>query len=93
MRIRFFVDPDSGELEITKHGVSEEEVHDVFESPDDDLPSRNGTCALYGRTSGGRWLKVIYTEGDEQGDYFVLTAYPPTPRATKALRRRLRKKQ
>jgi len=93
MRLRFFVDPDNGQLEITKHGVSEEEVHDVFESPDDDLSSRNGTRALYGRTSGGRWLKVIYTEADEHGEYFVLTAYPPTPRAIKALRRRLRKKQ
>ena len=92
MKLRFYVNPDSGELEISKHGVTEEEVHEIFDAPDEDVRGRSGTRTVIGRTASGRWLMVVYTRQTNPDSCFVISAYAPTPNAIKALRARLRKK-
>ena len=39
MNIRFYGDPDTGEPHIYRHGVDEDEVADVLESPGEDRPA------------------------------------------------------
>lgn len=93
MRIEFYLNPDTGEPEIYVHSVTETEVEDALLDMVEDRPSRDGTRSAFGRTSGGRWLRVIYVVKDVPPSIFVITAYPPNPKATRSLRRRLKKKQ
>ncbi len=92
MRLRFYINPRTGEPHIYDHGVNEDEVGDVLENPTDTVPGREGTTIALGQTAAGRWLKVVYVvEGPPSRAYRVLTAYEPRPKAIRALRRRRKK--
>lgn len=60
MKIRFYIDRETGEPHIYGHGVSEGEVTEVLGSPGEDRPGREGSRVAVGRTSAGRALRVIY---------------------------------
>lgn len=62
MKVRFYVDPETGLPQIYRHGVEESEVEDVLEDPIEDLPSRRSARATIGQTSGGRYLLVVWRE-------------------------------
>jgi hypothetical protein len=92
MKVRFYIDPDSGEPHIARHGVTEEEVRDVLTRPLEDRPGRDGARVALGQSAAGRYLRVIYVPDPEPDSVFVITAYELGPKAKRALRRRRRRK-
>lgn len=93
MELRYYIDPESGLPHIYKHNVSEGEVEDVMEYPGEDRPGKEGSRVALGRTSGGRYLRVIYVQDDDPGSVFIITAYNLSGKPLSAfLRRRRRKK-
>ena len=92
MNIRFYIDLETGLPHIYKHGVEEEEVKDVLESPSEDRPGRDGSRVALGQTRGGRFLRVIYVRDPQPDSVFVVTAYDLRGKPLLAYRRRLRKK-
>ncbi len=93
MKIRFYIDPDTELPHIYSHDVKEREVEDVILSPGEDRPGREGSRVAIGRTTGGRFLKVIYVPDPEPNSIFVITAYNLKGKPLMAYRRRRRKKQ
>ena len=94
MAIRYNINPETGHPHILDHGVTEEEVADVFESSPEDRRGRNGTRIAIGRTSGGRILRVVYVQergGDAPNDKFIITAYDLRANDAAAYRRRMRR--
>ena len=93
MNIRYYTDPVTGQPHIYNHGVTEEEAEEILINPGEDRPGPEGSRVALGKTSGGRYLRVIYVHDDEPGSIFVITAYNLTGKPLKAfLRRRRRKK-
>jgi hypothetical protein len=90
MNIRFYVDPETDEPHIYRHGITENEVTDVIESPGEDRPGREDVRVAIGQTGTGRHLRVIYVP--EPGGAFVITAYELTGKPLFAYRRRRRRK-
>jgi hypothetical protein len=93
MRIRYYRDAGVEGLHIHRHGVSEEEVQEVFEQPVEDRRGRDGARVAIGRTRAGRYLRVVYAPDPTPGSVFVITAYPLGPKALWALRRRQRRRR
>jgi hypothetical protein len=89
---RFYVDPETGEPHLYRHGISEEEVEDVLARPLEDRPGRDGTRVALGQTRAGRYLRVVYVPDPTPGSVFVITAFDLGPTALRALRRRRRRK-
>jgi hypothetical protein len=92
VKVRFYVDPESGEPHVARHGVSEREVADVLARPLEDRPGRDGSRLALGQTPAGRYLRVVYVPDPEPDSVFVITAYDLGPKAKHALRRRRRRK-
>ncbi len=92
MKVRFYIDRESGEPHVGRHGVSEEEVRHVLARPLEDRPGREGSRVALGQTAAGRYLRVIYVPDPEPDSVFVITAYELGPKAKAALRRRRRRK-
>jgi len=92
VEIRFYLDPETGQPHIYRHGVNEVEVEQVLARPLEDRPGREGSRVALGQTRAGRHLRVIYVPDPEPGSVFVITAYPLGPKALRALRRRRRRK-
>lgn len=92
MRLRFYLDPESGEPHIARHAVGLNEVRDVLARPLEDRAGRDGSRVALGQTRVGRYLRVIYVPDPEPESVFVITAYELGPKAKHALRRRRRKK-
>ena len=92
MKIRFYIDPDSGLPHIFQHNVAGSEVEDVLARPWEDRAGVDGSRVALGQTRAGRYLRVIYVPDGEPGAVFVITAFDLTPKAKHALRRRRRKK-
>jgi hypothetical protein len=92
MRVRFFLDPETGEPHIQNHGVTEDEVEEVLRRPADDFPGRRGSRIALGPTGAGRHIQVIYVPDPNPPGVFVVTAYDLKGRALTAYRRRRRKK-
>jgi hypothetical protein len=90
MNIRFYVDPETDEPHIYRHGVTEEEAIYVLENPGEDRTGREGARVVIGQTPAGRYLRVIYVP--EPGGAFVITAYELTGKPLIAYRRRRRRK-
>jgi uncharacterized DUF497 family protein len=66
-------DPNGNVQHCADHGVSKEEVEDVLENPmDEDFSRSSGRPVVFGDTSNGRHLMVVYEEVDSS------TAYPIT---------------
>ena len=60
MNIRYYIDPETGLPHIYGHDVEETEVGEVLSSPGEDRPGREGSRVAIGKTSDGRYLRVIY---------------------------------
>ena len=73
MNIRFFIDPQSDVPHIYEHGVSEEEVEEILVNPAEDRPGKEGSRVALGRTSAGRFLRVIYVPDPKPDSVFVIT--------------------
>ena len=66
-------DPEGNVHHCAEHGVTPEEVEEVFENAmDEDISRSSGRPVLFGDTRAGRHLMVVYEEID--GD----TVYPVT---------------
>jgi hypothetical protein len=88
MRVRFYLDPQTGLPHIYRHSVTEPEVEDVLTSPGEDRIGREGSRVALGQTRAGRYLRVVYVP-EVEGAY-VVTAYELTGKALVAYRRRRR---
>ncbi len=75
MEFRFYFDLETGEPHIYRHNVSENEVEEVLQHPGEDRPGDEGARVVIGRTSNGRYLRVIYAIDEESRSIFVITAY------------------
>lgn len=93
MELRFYIDPETGESHIHQHGVSEEEVQQVLESPADELGGRNDSRIALGQTESGRTLQVVYVPDPGRRSAFVITAYDLRGKALIAYRRRRRQRR
>ena len=93
MRLRFYMDRETGEPHIHRHQVSEEEVEQVLGHAGEDRPGRDGSRVAVGRTLSGRLLRVIYVPDPQPDNHFVITAYELQGKAAMAYRRRRRKKR
>jgi hypothetical protein len=68
-------DPDGNVQHCAEHGVTKEEVEEVLQNPTDADTSRSsGLPVVFGDTSMGRHLMVVYEEIDADTVYPV-TAY------------------
>jgi uncharacterized DUF497 family protein len=92
MNIRFYIDPQTGAPHIYEHGVSEEEVEEVLVNPAEDRPGKEESRVALGRTSAGRFLRVIYVPDQEPNSAFVITTYELKGKPLTAFRRRHRRK-
>ena len=91
MKIRFYIDPETGLPHIYKHDVREVEVEGVLKKPGEDRPGKEDSRIAIGQTNGGRYLRVIYVPDPEPDSLFVITAYELTGKPLKAYRRRIRR--
>jgi hypothetical protein len=91
--IRYYIDPETDQPRIYRHGVVEEEVEAVLRRPMEDRPGRDGSRSALGPTQAGRYLRVIYVPDPAPDAVFVVTAYPLGPKALRALRRRRRRRR
>ncbi len=92
MKLRFYLDPETEEPHIYRHGVTEEEAEDVLHRPGEDRPGQEGSRVAIGRTRDGRYLRVIYVPDVESDSAFVITAYDLRGKPLAAYRRRRRRK-
>jgi len=92
MEIRFYPDPETAKPHIFCHGVDEDEVADVLQSPIEDRPGREGSRVAIGKTRAGKYLRVIYVSDPEPDSVFVITAYELKGKPLTAHRRRRRRK-
>ena len=92
MNVRFYIDPDTEQPHIAGHGVTEEEVFDVLRRPLENRAGSGDSRVLIGRTSAGRFLRVILAFDDDGEGVFVITAFQITGKPLTALRRRLRRR-
>ncbi len=93
MKIRFYLDSETGEPHIFTHAVDVQEVIDVLENPGEDRPGREGSRVAIGKTEDGRYVRVIYVPDPEPDSVFVITAYELTGKPLAAYRSRRRKKR
>jgi hypothetical protein len=93
MKVRFYIDSQSGAPHIHNHDVTEHEVEDVLLKPGEDRPGKDGSRLALGQTRTGRYLRVIYVPDSEPDSVFVITAYDLTGKPLQAYRRRCRRRQ
>jgi len=58
MRLRFYIDSETGLPHIYTHGVEEEEVEHVLGNAGEDRSGRGGSRVATGQTGAGRYLRV-----------------------------------
>jgi len=93
MKIRFYIDPETGMPHIHRHGVQEDEAEDVLSNPGEDRPGKEGSRIAIGQTLGGRYLRVIYVPDPDPESVFVITAYELRGKPLTAYRRRRRRRK
>ena len=95
MKARYYIDPETGQPHVCKHGLRESDVEDVLQRPGEDRPGKSGSRIALGQTQGGRYLRVVYIPDPEPNSVFVITAYELTgkPLITYRRRRRLKGKK
>ena len=93
MNIRYYTDPATELPHIYGHDVDEREVEEVLSKPGEDRLGREGSRVTIGRTSGGRYLRVIYAPDPEPNSIFVITAYELRGKPLIAYRRRKRRRK
>ena len=67
MELRFYIDPETGEPHLHRHGVTESEATDVLERPLEDRAGASDARIAIGRTRDGRYLRVILRAGSTTG--------------------------
>ena len=92
VKIRYYIDPKTELPHIYGHNVYEIEVEEVLSNPGEDRAGREGSRVAIGRTSGGRYLRIIYVPDPEPESIFVITAYELRGKPLMAFRRRRRRK-
>jgi hypothetical protein len=92
MDITFFIDRETGEPHIARHGVETLEAIEVLTRAEIDYNGQEGTRIAVGQTRNGRYLRVVYRLL-EDGSRFVITAYDLPSKAKAALRRRRKRKR
>jgi hypothetical protein len=92
MRLRFYIDGDTGQPHIYNHGVRQEEVKQVLRAPGEDRLGRDDVRIAIGRTEAGRYLRVIYVPDREPDSVFVITAHDLRGKPLLAYRRRRRRR-
>ena len=92
MKIRFYIDPETGLPHIYNHGVGEDEIEDVLRNPGEDRPGKENSRISIGQTMAGRYLRVIYVPDPEPDSVFVITGYELIGKPLKAYRRRRRRR-
>jgi hypothetical protein len=80
MRVRFYIDPESGEPHTAGHAVGQKEVREVLARPLEDRAGRDGARVALGQTRAGRYLRVIYVPDPGAESVFVITAYDLGPK-------------
>lgn len=90
MEIRFYLDPETGQPHIYKHNVNKDEVRGLLSGSCEDRLGKEGSRVAIGKTSAGRYLRVIYVPDPEPGSIFVITAYELTGKPLRAYKRRRR---
>jgi len=93
MKIRFYIDPETGMPHIHRHGVHEDEAEDVLSNPGEDRPGKEGSRIAIGQTLGGRYLRVIYVPDPDPESVFVITAYELRGKPLTAYRSRRRRRK
>ena len=91
MKVRYYIDPKTGQPHIYGHDVAESEVEEVLARPGEDRAGNDGSRVATGRTGAGRLLRVIYVPDPEPKSVFVITAYELRGKPALAYRRRRRK--
>jgi hypothetical protein len=91
--VRYYIDPETDQPHIYRHGVVEREIEEVLRRPLEDRPGREGSRVALGQTRAGRYLRAIYVPDPLPDSVFVVTAYQLGPNALRALRRRRRRRQ
>ena len=92
MNIRFYFDEELGMLHIFKHGITEDEVKDVMINPGEDRKGADDSRVAIGKTSSGKYLKVIYVPDPKPDSIFVITAYQLQGKPLSAYKKRRKKK-
>lgn len=92
MKIRYYIDPDTGLPHIYKHNVDETEIENVLNRPEEDRPGHEGSRVAIGLTRARRYVRVIYVPDPEPNSVFVITAYELTGKPLIAYRRRRRRR-
>ena len=92
MQVRYYFDPVTELPHIYGHNVNEVEVEEILGRPVEDRPGKEGSRIAIGKTSGGRFLRVIYVPDPEPNSVFVITAYELKGKPLVAFRRRRRRK-
>lgn len=67
--------PDTGRQRAYGYGVSEDEVNEVLRGPGEDVPAANHSRIKVGRTSAGRYLRVIYLPDADGASVLAFNAY------------------
>lgn len=93
LNIRYYFDEELDCLHIHKHNVYENEVEDILTNPIEDRQGKDGSRVALGKTSGGRFLKVIYVPDTEPDSVFVITSYDLSGKALAAFKKRRKKKK
>lgn len=93
MRIRFYIDPETGEPHIYDHGIDEDEVADVLDDAIYDIKSEGTSRSAIGQTRAGCYVLVIYTRDPEPNSVFVITARELRGTELKAFKRIRRRKK
>jgi len=93
MKVRYYLDAETGRPHLHVHRVEEYEVEEVLAKPAEDRPGREGSRVAIGRTRAGRNLRVIYVPDPEPDSVFVITAYELKGKPLMAYRRRIRRRR
>ena len=68
-------DPDGNVRHCAEHGITKEEVEEVLQEPRDaDISRSSGRPVVFGDTTAGRHLMVVY-ETVERDAVYPITAY------------------
>jgi hypothetical protein len=92
LHIRYYIEPSTGLPHIYSHDVSEDEVSFVLSNPGEDRAGREGSRVAIGRTSSGRYLRVVYVPDMRKRGVFVITAMDLSGKALHAYRRPRRRR-
>lgn len=92
MNVRYYIDPETEQPHMYKHGVNEHEVEYVLRRPGEDRPGVEGSRIAIGQTEVGRYLRVIYVPDPQPNNVFVITAYELLGKPLTAYRRRRRRR-